>query len=308
VIRNFQSLRKMTVELGRFTVITGPTGTGKSALVRAVRLLAFNASGTSYITRGEKTVVVGMDGDDWRIEISRGAKNSYTVFTPDHQDGQVFTKLQGKVPEQASSLMRLGDVNFSGQFDMPYLLDTTGSEVARVLGKLTNVTLLYKAAQEANRRRLASGQLLKTRQADLAALYEQAQQYATLPAENAAVGAAEAALARLQAVTGQRQRLWDLTSAVARALATRDMLADQALPEPPSLDQLEALALKRQRLRHLFGQLDTAHMAWVSAGQQVMEEARREDDANKQLAQYTAQWDVCPTCGQPVKKEHAHGS
>ena len=57
-IENFQSLKRLTVKLGRFTVVTGATGSGKSSVFRAMELLAFNARGTSYITRGEKTCQV----------------------------------------------------------------------------------------------------------------------------------------------------------------------------------------------------------------------------------------------------------
>ena len=44
-IRNYRSLLKLVVPLGRLTVITGPNGSGKSNLYRAVRLLAETAQG-----------------------------------------------------------------------------------------------------------------------------------------------------------------------------------------------------------------------------------------------------------------------
>jgi predicted ATPase len=44
-IRNYRSLLKLVVPLGRLTVITGPNGSGKSNLYRAMRLLAETAQG-----------------------------------------------------------------------------------------------------------------------------------------------------------------------------------------------------------------------------------------------------------------------
>lgn len=319
VIANYQSLRKVKLRLGQFTVITGPTGSGKSALVRAVQLLAFNAPGTDYVTHGEKTVMVTMLGDEieldgrgdepWLVSISRGGKNAYHMSWPDDDRNRgdfIATKLAGKVPDEVKAVLRLGEVNFAGQFDRPYLLDSTGSEVARVLGKLTNVTMLYRAAQEANRRRLASVSLLKTRQGDLAALAEAAKQYENLPRQGAAVAVAEEALARMQEAGRRRARLASLAE-MRRLAADRLALASAVVPEPPSMASLEELAARRERLRLLTGLRDSAALrAKAAAGTEVMVEAGLVA-AQEDLDAYTAKWGVCPTCGQPVAKtEHTH--
>lgn len=321
-VSNYQSLHDLNISLGRFTVITGRTGAGKSGLVRALKALVFNARGTSYITRGEKQCSVSMSGDEdsggnslWRAVIQRGSKDQYQLETvlPPEQDAEgdfsqvkVFTKLAGKVPEAVSDTLRLGDINFASQFDKPYLLDSTGGDVARVLGKLTNVTVLFRAAQEANRRRLQVSGELKTRQADLASLAEQIQQYATLPAELAAVEDAEGRMAHLHLLCGKQERLHQLTTAVARALATSDMLRDTTPLEPPSLARLEELMLSRERLAQLL--IQQGNMEY-----QVAVSAKRERDAvaaeascQQELAEYVSQWGVCETCGQPVQKKHAH--
>lgn len=321
-VGNYQSLRRMKVRLGKFTVITGPTGTGKSAFIRAVKTLAFNASGTAYISRGEKSCLVaasgdeiertGMDDDHWKAAIHRGVKNAYDLEVPappdedaggDFTKRSTFTKLQGKVPEQVSGVLRLTDLNFAGQLDAPYLLDATGSEVARVLGRLTNVTLLYKAAQEANRRRLASSGQLKIRQADLAALHQQVQGYATMPAEKLAVEVAEQALARMQEAEQKLVRLGMLADAMARALAAQDMLAATTIPEPPSLAHLEEeLAARWQRLRFLTGAVDDASLALAGKQPWVTSAREQEAQAQRELQAYTDQWGVCDKCGQPVRK------
>jgi DNA repair exonuclease SbcCD ATPase subunit len=311
-ISNFQSLRKLRVKLGRFTVITGRTGTGKSAIIRAVELLVSNARGTSYITRGEKTAGVVMKGEDespegaflWDVAIRRGGQDRYDLRKGTGKP-VTFTKLAGKVPDQVTALLRLGDVHFAGQFDRPYLLDAKGSEVSRVLGKLTNVTLLYRAAQEANRRRLASSALLKGRETDLAALQQQREAYATLPAEEAAVEAAEAAVGRMQVLVMTRERLERLVFILMQAQSVA-VLARQKMPEPPSLAALEDMVGQRQRLCSLLAAADAASIQLqfrVSEENIATGEKRKTEQA---LASYTAQWGVCPTCGQPVLKEHDH--
>jgi DNA repair ATPase RecN len=308
-IRSFQSLGNVSLELGPFTVITGRTGAGKSGLIRAVYTLAFNARGTDYITRGEKSCTVsmfgdeieltGMDDDLWFAAIQRGGKDQYQLGMAGAKQ-RVFTKLQGKVPEPVSDTLRLGEINFATQWDRPYLLDTTGGDVARVLGKLTNVTVLFRAAQEANRRRLAVMGELKTREADLAQLEEQLGQYSTLGLEHLSVVSAEEALAELIELQQRRDRLDYVTSHVARALAWLDSL--QPVPEPPSLETLDALMARRDRLRQLTylrnSAQSTLEAIWQQEGNTVAEEA----SCRQELDDYVSQWDVCPTCGQPVQK------
>jgi energy-coupling factor transporter ATP-binding protein EcfA2 len=312
VVENYQSLRKLTVRLGWFTVVTGATGSGKSGLFRSVRLLAFNDKGTSYITNGEKTCMVsasgdeiertGMDDDRWVATIHRGGKNDYQLGVGVHQ--KTYTKLAGKVPEAVSQVMQLGEVNFASQFDRPYLLDSTGSEVARVLGRLTNVTLLYRAAQEANRRRLRSSGELTIRMTDLADLQEQAAQYATLPAEREAVEAAEASMARIAELEQRRDRLQQWLAF--REQTERSVQQVRVVGEPPSLELLEEFVARRDRLEFLLGA--QAQRERVSQMAILAEKAEAEQAAEvaRQLDEYSAQWGVCPECGQPVLKEHGH--
>ena len=111
-IENFQSLRKMSLKLGRFTVVTGATGSGKSSVFRAMELLAFNARGTSYITRGEKTckVAAGEQESGWRsassavaaVRMPTGSRRMCRWPLRLRRAGGKFTKLGGEVPPQVS--------------------------------------------------------------------------------------------------------------------------------------------------------------------------------------------------------------
>lgn len=309
-VANYQSLKGVKIRLGRFTVITGRTGAGKSGLIRAIRMLAFNARGTGYISRGEKQCWVIMSGSDdagtaWVAEINRGSKDLYRLIDGGLlADDKVFTKLGGKVPEAVSDTLRLSDINFAGQFDRPYLLDSTGGDVARVLGRLTNVTMLLRAAQEANRRRLQAAAELKTRQADLASLQEQAQQYATLPIERAAVAEAEAAVGALARLCAERKRLGCLV--VDYDQAWRRLHSLVTVPEPPSLEMLDGLMAKRERLQALVTQLGHAQLSVRGQQIRVHDAVMHEEACQQELASYTDQWGACPACGQPVKKAHEH--
>lgn len=312
-IRGYQSLGEVDIPLKRFTVITGPTSSGKSAVVRAVRMLALNARGTGYISNGRAScsVCAGDGGMAVRITRSRSrGKDSYQVAVlQPGDDGGVpawsvdkSTKLGGQVPQGARDALRLGELNFARQFDSPYLLNVPGTELARTLGELTNVTLVLLAAGEANRRRKRLDQELKqAREHREVLLEESAAVMSGLGARRRAVQAAEEALARLQRASAALQRLEALTARLRAAQAAADTArAEAARREPPSLQRLEELAARLARLDALRARLRIAER----------DAARCRADASKAEADARAAHDglhaalrsagQCPTCGQAV--------
>lgn len=184
-INNFQSITSANLELGKLTVIVGQTNAGKSAFIRALRTLVFNAQdGASYVTKGKKQLLVEVSNDEGTVSLERGKAHSvYRVGE------ETYTKSGVAVPEAVTQALRLQaldidgqrlELNFASQFDKPFLLDEAGTRVAKVLGELTNITVLFEAIREANRRRLGINNELKTRKGDLAVLKEKAQKFVGL--------------------------------------------------------------------------------------------------------------------------------
>ena len=162
-IKDFQSHRDTSLDLGSFTVIVGPTGSGKSSLARALKTLVRNSRGTSYVRHGASVAqieVVSSPGEgllidaQYRILVKRGKGTSLYELELHCEDTVTFTKCGTSVPDAVSQVLDFGDDDLwlAGQFDRPFLLDETGSQVARVLGELTNVTMIYAAVREVNRR------------------------------------------------------------------------------------------------------------------------------------------------------------
>jgi DNA repair protein SbcC/Rad50 len=308
----FQSLRKVSLQLGNFTVVTGPTGSGKTAVLRALRLLAFNARGVGYISRGASVAKVGLGSQDdgWAAGIERNARTSgkdkYRLqrLAPVPAGGTApvgteYTKLAGAVPEDVTRLLGLSELNFAGQFDRPFLLDESGGEVARVLGRLTNVTLIFAAAREANRRRLEATAAHKRAQADVERLSAQIQDFRNLKTQQAAVSDAESALEQLAELQASRDRLASLLQA--RAAAQQRAVA-VAVPEVPDISDLAGLHERRQRLAGLIGQATQ----YFSDYQRARSAAEQADgaiaDAEREMAAVLKAAGRCPTCGRAIRQ------
>jgi DNA repair ATPase RecN len=289
-VRNFQSLRSIDLEFGKLTVIVGASSSGKSALMRSMRALTSNVRGTSFVTRGSKTaaVAVSLDTGD-KVVLERGeSSGSYRLALADGTE-QTYIKLGGAVPEQVTQALQLlpadkgVSIHFAGQFDRPYLLDDSGSEVARELGELTNVSRIFEAVREANRRRLSTGQELKTREADLEDLKQQTETFRGLPARVKACEEAEAAFQRAVALNQQSSRLRDVMLDLSVAESTVARLS-AALPEIPSFDNATAAHNQLSVFKSLIGEWIAANRSYSDANEGVDKWTTEEASLHSELS------------------------
>lgn len=304
VIENFQSVKDAHLKLGMFTVITGPTGSGKSATIRALRLAAFNRRGSDFIRRGAKAcrVAIGSDDELWAVELERGGRgrDAYYLTTGTGKNFRA-TKLNGEAPPEILKAHGVTSLNFAGQFDHPYLLDATGSQIARILGDLTNVSLVYEAAREAARRKGRVSADMKRAETEVASLLEQVSQYEDLPAQRAAQQRAEAFLRQARELQTRSGRLGMLIEQVKQArLAVGAASAAAKAAEPPSLEHAEKLLARRNRLRELIAEAENArsHAAIVTANAEYY--ARLENTSGQAYRDALINAGACPVCGQEV--------
>lgn len=308
VVQNFQSLKKVDIELGKFTVIEGASSSGKSAFIRAIRALASGLRGSSFITVGTKSASITAYTDQHVISLEKSkTKGRYLITDRATGEEQTYTKLAATVPEDVSKALHLqpltkdtSSLNFAGQHDMPYLLKDSPSQVAKVLGDLTNVSTIFEAVREANKKKLSISSLLKTRQADLDELLDQAQQFGGLLARKQAVEAAERALEELSELESSLARLEAL---VAATEASESLIKDYTeLPDPPTTDTLEEAYSKYNAFR-------SQVLMWIHASQELTRLTSEEERASSQLAEVhkavhakLQELGQCPTCGQVVRK------
>lgn len=311
-VKNYQSLADVTVKTDWFTVITGPTGAGKSGFFRALGLLTGNARGTSYITSGASTCSVTA-GDGRMVaritrSSARGGTNSYQlarrVPVPVGGygwSGSKYTKLGGQVPPQVSEALGLSELNFSSQWDPPFLLSLPGTQLAQRLGELTNVSLVLGAAAAANRARKQLQRQLDEAAGRHAALEEEARRYAGLGDRRRAVTEAEEALGRYQAAAARLERLRAVTGRLEAAQRVSEAAAAEAARQaPPSLAKLDALLTRLIRLRQLSQAVIDAGREVTLADSEVTRAAAAEVTAGAELHAALAAAGTCPVCGSTI--------
>lgn len=159
-IENFQSLKNVKFDLGAITVIHGPSGTGKSAVARALRsLITNNLTGMGHVTYGATVskVTAVFDGSDV-VQICKGSSNKFIVVKDNEK--KIFDKIGRDVPGEVSALMNMPSISFDSdlvvnfniqsQHDSPFLLTRAG-DAAKIIGRLSHLNVIFIALREANK-------------------------------------------------------------------------------------------------------------------------------------------------------------
>jgi energy-coupling factor transporter ATP-binding protein EcfA2 len=299
-VRDFQSIKDVSVDFGDFTVLVGPSSSGKSAFLRAVRACVRNSFFPAMVRTGAVKSVVNLTFDDIEVGIERGKSlSTYLLGKGD----QTFTKSARSVPPEIEKALSMPliegtDASLVFQFDRPFLLAEPGARVAQVIGSLTNASLLHAAVREVNRRSLDASHTLKVRTADLERHKEQAKQFLGLKQRGQDVEEAEELVRQARSLTQQRDIL---RAAVERLNTSKKSLESLTAVQPP--DPTEALNAAEQvvsRLKVLKTALATM-LREHSALQAQFKEATRlrveSSQAEEEHSQYLKSLGVCPTCG-----------
>ncbi len=161
-IRDYQGIESIEFECGPITVITGESDTGKSSIVRAIHAAAFNSYPKGHVRAGTSSpmseVVIHFDHNK-KLIVTKGEKvNAYELW----DGGEVITwdRVGTEVPEAVTDALEFRQLtlddgthftpNIQRQFDPPFLLTESPSKVAKVIGTLTNISILYGAVKVAN--------------------------------------------------------------------------------------------------------------------------------------------------------------
>ena len=136
-LKNFQSHKSSRFVFDKgVNIIIGPSDKGKSAVIRALKLVIWNQpNGDSYRSwwGGDTRVEVLVDANT----IERRRTNSFNGYIVNASSE--FSAIKTDVPDEIKELLNMNEVNLQQQLDSAFLLSSTSGEVARYFNKVANL-------------------------------------------------------------------------------------------------------------------------------------------------------------------------
>lgn len=183
LVKDFQSLSEVEIEVSGLTVITGQNNKGKSALIRSIFGAFTNPRGYKYVRRGTKHCSVSIDFNDGKtLTWEKGKHDNRYIFN----GGKPLEKVGAGAPEELASFgvqpIRVNDEDvwpqFAPQFTgQVFMLDKSGSALAECIADVDRVGVLNEALRltQSDHRTLVSER--KVRQADILRLEAEEKSY-----------------------------------------------------------------------------------------------------------------------------------
>ena len=145
-ISNFQSHQDTSLSFNEgVNVICGSSDSGKTAIIRALRWLAFNKpSGDEMRSHWGGKTEVEIFTDDCHVVRSKDKQQEY-ILGDTH-----FTAFGTEVPAEIIKALNLNSINCQQQLDSPFLLSETPGKVAEHFNKVAHLEMIDTATQNIN--------------------------------------------------------------------------------------------------------------------------------------------------------------
>lgn len=140
-IQNFQAHNKTTISFDpAITCIIGPSDSGKSAIIRALRWVCTNQpGGTSFIKHGEKGCSVKLIIGGKTITRKRSANDNINEYALGKEEYKAFGR---GIPDPILKAVNMNSICWQGQHDSPYWFGLTAGEVSRQLNSIVDLGII----------------------------------------------------------------------------------------------------------------------------------------------------------------------
>lgn len=271
-LRGFQSHVTSNFHLGPgLNVITGPSDAGKTAIIRAVRWVAFNEpAGEAFVNEavGEAEVRICLDNGVTIEKRRRRGKTAYVLQLAPNAEPQIFEK--SEVPEDIKTVLGIvkhafGDfvtaLNFAFQLDAPFLISEPASAGAKMLGKIAGTEVVDLAIKSTAKENYRVNQDRLQANKDIERIEQELTEFEDLEALKEQLEACEYLVGQIDKAVATKNRLQGLndgySAAALRTAAVAAELDRLAIVKDLEIDLLniEKAQQRYDTLLGLYGQL-----------------------------------------------------
>jgi exonuclease SbcC len=282
-LKGFQSHTASFFHLGPgLNVITGPSDSGKTAIIRAVKWVAFNEpTGEAFLnqTVGEAEVeIVLTDG----VTITKRRKNKKTTYQLSTIP-EPFEK--SEVPQEVKEALGItkqtfGDfvtsLNFAFQLEAPFLISETASAGAKILGKLAGTEAVDMAIKDVSKDTYAARQERSQAEKEIEKIEYQLGEFINLEDLKEQLEACEYLAQQIEAAASKVDKLkqlkiafGNLTDQIERHQDKLDRLAIVGDLEE-EIKNVEAAQARYDKLLTIYSQLNRTTAALKAASYQLV--------------------------------------
>lgn len=299
-VKDYQSLKDVDIPFGRFTVIVGPSGNGKSALIRALKALCFNQVGHRFIRHHQQKAWVRLTFGGGKVIEWEKPKDKGATYVA---EGQEYTRTGRSVPQDIEDMLSIRRIvidkgvtftpQFHSQHDLPLLLTESSTLAARALAKLTKLSVLVEA-QMACRRDL--GRVKNERKAAGEETERLKEQIGAMPNVARASNVLNRAI-KLKRGVDKNLDVAKQAADIVQDISGSLLIADMPLPTDAEVAALEERMVRLEKITVALALIDQATAAMGEHDAEVILAQDELTALEKEYEELVAELGACPLCG-----------
>lgn len=179
-IKNFQSIKEAKLNLSGFTVITGSSNLGKSAVRRAFTTVIYNDWDASYIRDGYENTEIELERDGNVVRVEKEYKKKVSKENSFCVNGKIYEKMGDGLPDEYKELGWLAlkaqgkkyKLNIATQLEPLFMIGNSDVENTTILNNAFRLDTFERASAEAGRDAKDFEKTVKVHEKDLKAKEE----------------------------------------------------------------------------------------------------------------------------------------
>lgn len=300
VISNFLSHKASLLNFSEgVNVIVGPTDSGKSAVIKALKWATFNrpmGDGMRSTWGGDTCVSIRV-GESVVTRFREDGANGYRIEAPSVSE---FNAIKGDVPVEVAAILDLSELNLQTQFDSHFLLSNSAGEVAQVFNRVAHLDRIDSGLQNVQRWSREIQKKLEYNKESLDATKERLLAYDSLDS-------IEKSLLSLEEKEATRERLYLTLSSLLKTIGSLQRIDDE-IEEVAFLEELDVSVCKilatiaaQKGIKKGLTELRNHCIIIKKVDKELKELESDLSEAEEEFHAALGKGSICPLCEQVIK-------